>query len=267
MTPGSRWLVSHPACGSKRGQLFCCSHAGVSAAVFRGWRNCLPPGIETCAIQLPGRMERFRERPLARMDELIAALIQAIDDRLDVPYVIFGHCTGALTAFELARALTEQGYPCPAHLIVSGSRAPHQQPESMLHDQPDEQLMDYLAKNDDAVLNIVSKPHLAAILLTAFRADLELAENYCYHGRKLFTGPLTVLAGRDDSHMDSVTREAWRQISGGSFTLMEIDGAHNLFAGCSASLMSAVCTVLDQALPAAALQPIQSDSITPLLKG
>src|SRR5215471_17591276 len=84
-------------------RLFCFPHAGGGASTFYPWIHTLPPEIEVCPVQFPGRENRFKEKPFSSLPSLIIALERALCLYLDVPFAFFGHSLGSLVSFELAR--------------------------------------------------------------------------------------------------------------------------------------------------------------------
>src|SRR5205807_1716438 len=99
------WLPSlgkHPQ-GCLR--LFCFPYAGGGASLFRSWSERLPPEIEVCPVQLPGRETRISEQPFSQLGALLDPLMHILLPHLDRPYALFGHSMGALISFELARML------------------------------------------------------------------------------------------------------------------------------------------------------------------
>src|SRR3954447_1958571 len=122
--PKNVWLPYTEPSQQARLRLFCFPYAGGAASIFRSWADDLPPEIEVCPIQLPGREGRFREAPFTRLAPLVDALTLALLPHLNVPYALFGHSLGALISFELVRRLQRQNVARPAHLFVSGHNAP-----------------------------------------------------------------------------------------------------------------------------------------------
>src|SRR5205823_4375590 len=98
--------------------------------------------VEVCAVQLPGRQNRILEEPYTSLAALIAALAAALGPYFDRPFAFFGHSLGALIAFDLARALRRHGQPEPAHLFVSGHRAPQlPSPQAPTYHLPDAEFL------------------------------------------------------------------------------------------------------------------------------
>src|SRR5688500_9238008 len=98
---------------------------GAGASVYRRLAPHLPDTIDFVAVQLPGREDRYGERPLLRMAEVVDSVIGDVMTLLDRPEVLFGHSMGALIAYEVALAVRERIGCEPASLIVSGHGAPH----------------------------------------------------------------------------------------------------------------------------------------------
>src|SRR5512147_3046207 len=98
-------ILLNPSSAPPRLRLFCFPYAGGGAAVFARWAELLPPEIELCRVQLPGRETRWREAPLTSLPHLTDTLAEEIHAYLDQPFAFFGHSLGALTSFELARQL------------------------------------------------------------------------------------------------------------------------------------------------------------------
>src|SRR5689334_9327956 len=119
----TKWFVFPQPSPQAQLRLFCLPYAGGGISIFRTWSQYLPPTIEVCAIQLPGRENRLREPAFTQITPLIQALDAALPSLLDKPYALFGHSMGAIIAFELARLLLPRNTPL-RHLFVSGRIAP-----------------------------------------------------------------------------------------------------------------------------------------------
>lgn len=101
--------------------------AGTGAATWIPFREQLTGVAEVRAARLPGRENRWREKPLdsvgAQVDDLGTALEELIelDDR---PYFLVGLCWGTVTAYEIARRLEEHSTWPPFALVVGNDTAP-----------------------------------------------------------------------------------------------------------------------------------------------
>jgi medium-chain acyl-[acyl-carrier-protein] hydrolase len=71
--------------------VFCFPHAAGSAAFYRPLRGVMPPEIDFCPVELPGRGGRLAEAPFTGMSALMAQLADALTPLMGVPFGFFGH--------------------------------------------------------------------------------------------------------------------------------------------------------------------------------
>ncbi|MBC6472534.1 MAG: thioesterase [Hormoscilla sp. GM102CHS1] len=141
--PWIKYLKPNP---KAQRRLFCFPYAGGSAGVFRSWPDSLPPTVEVCAVELPGRGTRIKDAPFTRMEPLVEAIALALLPELDKPFAFFGHSMGALVSFELARLLRKRGDRQLSHLSISGRSAPQiPDPEPPIHALPEAEFACYFS--------------------------------------------------------------------------------------------------------------------------
>lgn len=114
-------------------RLFCFPHAGGAASYFHSWSRSLPEDVEVLALQYPGRQDRGGEPCVRTIPELADQIHAAIRPRLAEPFAFLGHSVGAVLAFEVACRIARDGGAGPAHLFVSGRRAPSRTRHEELH--------------------------------------------------------------------------------------------------------------------------------------
>src|SRR6516164_2880539 len=88
-----------------RCRLFCFPHAGGNATFYRPLRRFMPPEVDFCPVELPGRAARLDEQPFTSMSALMEGLNGALQSLMGVPFGFFAHSVGACMAFEAARQL------------------------------------------------------------------------------------------------------------------------------------------------------------------
>jgi len=207
-------------------RLFCFAHAGGSAAIFREWNNLLPPHIEVCAIQLPGREARSGEPLRRRMDSIVSELAFVLRPLLDRPFALFGHSLGAKVAFEAARLLCAEHFH-PAHIFVSGSPAPHIDSRTIpLHSLPDSELLEQLRILGGMPADLLNTRELLTWFLPVIRADLEVNETYVFTPGAALSSPMTAFGGAMDSEVPINALEAWREYTSGPFRRRILKGGH-----------------------------------------
>lgn len=223
----NRFLNPAPQPGPRL-RIFCLPYAGGGASIYRPWVRHLPPEVQVCPIQLPGREERLNETPFVQTSPLVENAAEALSPHLDVPYVLFGHSLGALLAFELARELRRLGLPAPRHLFVSAARAPHLAPrERAIHALPEGEFVAELCRRYGGMPPaVLQSAELMAMLLPILRADLAVLETYLHGIEPPLECPVGAFTGTEDPHVRREEVAAWREHTSGGFTLQLLPGGH-----------------------------------------
>jgi len=222
--------------------LFCIPYAGGSAQTFRTWAAALPPNIEVCAVELPGRGSRWREQPLTELKTLVAALAPALLQACNCrPFACFGHSLGGLISFELARHLRRAYGRTPAHLLISACRAPHLlDSEPPIHALPEPEFLAKIRSFNGTPAAVLENAELMELLLPVLRADFTLIETYTCEAEPPLACPLTVFGGLADPKVDCSVLEAWRVQTRAEFSLQLFPGDHFFLHTAQAELLPVV---------------------------
>lgn len=208
-------------------RLICLPFAGGMAQSFHPWAEPLSMVAELCAVALPGRGTRIKEPSIDRMDELTAAVSDAVRGLLDRPFALFGHSMGALLAYELARELERTGAPAPLRLFVSGFRAPDLPARGdPLHVLPDDALAGRLDEFGGTPPKVMESNAMMELFLPPARADLAACETYEHVPGPPLEVPITAFGGRDDRLVSEDELRAWRRHTSGAFTARFFEGGH-----------------------------------------
>lgn len=207
-------------------RLFCFHYAGSGASVFRSWTRWLRDEVELISVQLPGRENRLEE-PLAHsMDEITTPLAEALPPLLDGPFGFFGHSTGAVVSFELARVLRRRGLPQPRLLIASGQDAPKVPPAVIRHRLSDPEFVEILRGCKGTPDAVLKSPALLALLLPRIRADGAVYETYRYEQQAPLDCRIVVFRGADDVMVSDIGIAAWEAETAHGFHYYEFPGGH-----------------------------------------
>lgn len=229
----SFWFSTYglPQNGKARAFAFPCSGAGTMS--YYQWAKYLDGSeMDFVGVQLPGRENRLREKPIADLPLLLESLVPAISPWLGKPFVFFGHSMGALIAFELCRALCRKGLPLPQRLFVSAFRSPQMpNPNRELHKLPDLGIIDSLRKYGGTPVQVLANKELMAVFLPVLRADFSLHETYRYQEEAPLPCPITALAGAGDKVVRPEYMVNWRQQTTSGFELVQYEGGHFFLHG------------------------------------
>jgi medium-chain acyl-[acyl-carrier-protein] hydrolase len=215
----------HPPDATRR--VFCFPYAGGSASAFRDWSDYLPRSVAVCPIQLPGRWNRMHEPPLTDLRTLLDALVPALRDHLDLPFVFFGHSMGALVAFELARELRRRYAREPEHLFVSGRRAPHlPDDDPPLYDLPAPEFIEALRELQGTPRGVLENAELMALLTPVLRSDFRICQTYVFTPEPPLTCPITAFGGVSDPEVSQERLDAWERHTTAAFARHLLPGDH-----------------------------------------
>jgi medium-chain acyl-[acyl-carrier-protein] hydrolase len=243
------WVTCPSPKPQARLRLFCFPYAGGSASLFRTWADDLPPEVEVCPIQLPGRESRFREPCYTRLLPLVQTLGEVLWPYLTLPFAFLGHSMGALISFELTRYLRRRAGPLPAHLFVSAHRAP-QLPDRQppIHDLPDAVFLEELRRLNGISSEVLENAELMELLFPLLRADFAVAETYEYQEDSPLPCPISAFGGLEDEEVNQDEVAAWREQTRTTFTSHMTPGDHFFLFKHRATLLPLIAQELVQIL-------------------
>ena len=243
-TPWIAYQRSNPGASLR---LFCFPYAGGGASAFLNWSSILPPSVEVCPIQLPGREHRLKEPPFTRLPELVLAIRQALDPYLDKPFVFYGHSMGGLIAFELARLLRREHGPQPLHFFASGCRGPQTiDTERITHDLPEPELIEELRTLDGTPDEVLENPELMQVMLPLLRADFEVVETYEYTIEPPLAFPISAFGGLQDEKIERHHLEGWREQTTGYCSVRMLPGGHFFMRTAQRDMLRMIAQELQQ---------------------
>jgi medium-chain acyl-[acyl-carrier-protein] hydrolase len=208
-------------------RLFCFPYAGGGASVFYKWSDNLPLFLEVCPVQLPGRENRIGEAPIDQLNDLMMAIRQNLLLYLNKPFVFYGHSSGALLAYEIARTL----YSCdglqPEHLFVSGRPSPSEGPtKNPIHKLPDNDFLREVQLYNGIPREILDNSELLELLLPALRADFTINETYEWPNGELLSCPISSYGGHEDNTVSMDSLKKWHKLTDGPFDMKMFPGDH-----------------------------------------
>jgi len=212
-------------------RLICFPYAGGSRTLYRSLSRLLP-GIEICAVELPGRGTRIGEAPIDRMDRLIELLMYELHTEMSSRFAMFGHSMGAAIAFELAARLRGKERENLAHLFLSACGAPgtprHDEEVSGLDDDAFRARLRQLGGTPNEVIN---NDELMEVIMPMLRADFTLIETYRRTPTLRTVGcDITAFAGSDDAGIPVASVGGWIERTSGRLEMHVISGSHFFLA-------------------------------------
>ena len=207
--------------------MFCFPYAGGGTLPFRHWSKALPPFVELYLVQLPGREALVREPPFTRLSEIVEAAVPELLPYLDKPFAFFGHSMGAFISFEIASLLRRKYRIQPAHLFVSGCRAPQiESTKPPIYNLPEGEFLEELRRLNGTPKEVLENPELMQLVKPLLRADFEVADTYTYTRTAPLDCPITAFGGLRDPEANRMELKAWCEQTSAAFSLQIFPGDH-----------------------------------------
>jgi medium-chain acyl-[acyl-carrier-protein] hydrolase len=177
------------------------------------------PEYVTLWAAIPGgREERLREPPPADWTRLITELTDQLPARS--PFVLFGHCLGALIAFEVTRELRRRGQPQPERLLLVGPG-----PSRGGGPSPPVDVVATVRETGAVAESVLADRELFAMVAPTIAADLRLAAAYPYRAERRLDIPVDVFVVRECGPADMAAALAWSNETTRPVRAVPIDGA------------------------------------------
>lgn len=119
----SKWFVDENVKNIDKEILLCFPYAGASINMFSMWKEYIDKVI-VCPVKLPFRDARRKEKLPESVQKLAEVFVKENIDIMRKRYSIFGHCTGAILGYEIARQTYEKTGNEPTVIIASSSQEP-----------------------------------------------------------------------------------------------------------------------------------------------
>jgi medium-chain acyl-[acyl-carrier-protein] hydrolase len=215
----STWLTSYPSRRERQIRLYCFPSSLGQNPGNSLLKSSVAEHAEICLIRAP----KWEGRHPSLVDQA-RALARSLSKDIDGPFAFFGHCAGAILAYEVAQALRSLGISGPSRLFVSGAAAPH------LYVMPNAFLLGDAKLTE--VLDVIGHPlsegfrsdlSLRARSMNSIRSDFEMMATYQYHKRAPLDCPITALQAVNDLWAAYYGAESWSEHTNAGFELESND--------------------------------------------
>lgn len=191
----SRWIHHCSGPVQQRLNLLCFPYAGAGAAYYARWMRYYRRAVQLLPVQLPMRDTRLNEPMPESFQALAEQMVTESPELFDLPFGLFGHCSGAFMAYETALAARRILNKSAAILIISSAVAPEHLHMVQTRDWPEAQfLKHYKAEAMVAQWDASYRAFFMPIL----RADCLLTESYCPTAADPLETKLILMRGASD---------------------------------------------------------------------
>jgi mycobactin phenyloxazoline synthetase len=209
-----------------RGSVVVFPHAGGAAAAYRSLAKALSANdVDAFVVQYPQRADRRHHPAADSIGALALELFEAGDWGGAAPLTLFGHCMGAVVAFEFARIAERNGVPLRV-LWASAGQAPCTVAASgSLPTSASDVLADMVdLGGTDPVL--LEDEEFVELLVKAVQADYRALSGYSCDPDVRIRADIHAVGGERDHRISRDMLASWETHTTGRFTLSRLDGGH-----------------------------------------
>jgi len=217
-------------------------HAGAGVSAVRALARALCERSSPVAVRLPGRETLLDTPPHTELPVLVQELAALIREHAaGRPIVLFGHSSGAITAFETARSLPADQL---AALVVSAQQSPGRLPvpSSPVWTLPGEEFFARVAADGYLPDELAGEPEFRELVEPALRADYRVIDDYarCGAAPDPIPVPITAVRAADDPVVAADDVAAWAGLTTRGFGLRTLPGGHNLLRDAPGELAAVI---------------------------
>lgn len=210
-----------------RNAVVCVAHAGAGAAPFSKWVDPLSDIATVFGVRMPGRESRMLEPPLTDVmqiaDELMSALRRIDSDNI----AFFGHCSGAVIAYECAYQAMSRRVKNLRALIVSSQAAPNTPASPPIHvPRQLSELADHMRTMGGMTESLLNDSDFLELVGPAVISDLSAVASYHRpEDRPPLNIPISAISGIDDS-VGPRDLASWRELTREGVDIKILEGDH-----------------------------------------
>ena len=193
---------------------------------YRGFGTALAAaGSDAYVMQYPQRGDRLSHPAAPTVGDLARDLFDAADWAGVGSIRLFGHCMGAVVAFEVARIAERSGVAIDA-LWVSASEAPSAVAAAPALPMAESEILAEMVDLGGTDPALLADDDFVELLLMAVRADYAAFNRYACDAEVTIAADIHALGGDNDHRISEDMLRRWESHTAGAFTCSMFDGGH-----------------------------------------
>ncbi len=211
----------------KKVNLFMFPYAGGNKYSYNNYRLQLSDRFNIIALESKGRGGRIKEPLDTNLEDIALDFFEQIRDRLNSPYLFFGHSMGSWLAYMVTHLINDNKLPPPVHLFFTGSVNPAVYHSTVIKHQLNKS--DFFAHLTDLgglLPEVLNNKPLLDYFEPILRADFMAVEQYRHKPQPKLNIPITVIIGDNEKNVTLDMAKAWKNETLGEFEVKVLKGHH-----------------------------------------
>lgn len=223
------------------------SYAGAGASVFINWKKYIDKKTNVYPVLYPFREARRSEALPDSLVELARTMAAENEELFSGRYAIFGHCAGAVIAYEVICEAKRLYGTEPDFIIASGAEPPGFSLEDMrgLEGKGEEEFLEYLIEKNFADETVRSNEGFLKYYLPIIVADFKMMFSYVPTENEKLSCPIYLFRGREDRVINTDNVKQWDKFTSGEIREVLFDGGHYYFTASPENICAEINKILD----------------------
>lgn len=205
-------------------------HAGGDKYAFKNFQQNLLPEINSIAIELTGRSDRFNEPLRNDIHSIVEDVFQQIKNEIQEDYFFVGISMGTLIAYLLCHKLKENNLPLPKHLFLASRLSPdaYFNEPTVLNTTSDE-FWKVVIQYNGVPQSLIEHKELREFYEPILRADFEALDkyNHSHEEQEKLNISTSILIGKEDTkNITLQSAQGWQNHFSNEIDFVEFDGGH-----------------------------------------
>lgn len=222
-----KWFSFENEKDSAQYNFFCFPHAGAGASLYASWGKIIPDDYSYYPVLYPMRENRRNEEVPSTIQELAKNIAEEnIDLFKSKPSVFFGHCFGALVAYEVSLILKKENCS-PVLIVAASSESPRKSDmEISLKNSSIEKIADLFIDIGYMPESSRNNKIYLDFFMPVLKADYTLVEDYIPDLSEKCECPILAVYGNEDEKTRADEVRKWADFTESSFSEKEYSGGH-----------------------------------------
>lgn len=228
----SRWIVHGTDRAEADVNVLLFTYAGGSPSLFAPWKKLFDSRINLCPVLYPGRELRKEEQMPESIGDMAADFVDENKKLFEKDFVLFGHCTGNLIAYETAKYVFKKLRKCPLLFLVSGSNSPRSSDFArLLQDDDGKEVSDDVLAGRMISQGLVTEDFFGnqafrEYYLPIYRNDLKMISRFREKEPVPLSCAIRIMYGDEDEFLTSEGLRDWESYTTKAVEYEAFPGSH-----------------------------------------
>lgn len=222
-----KWIFQQKINNGSKINIIMFTYAGGNASTFAPWKRYIPSDFSMYPVLYPGRGKRISEPCCIDLKELVKSFVNENQDLFKEKFVLLGHCTGTVLAYETYKYVKNFMQRIPEGFIVSCGASP----DSRLFDadisaMSNEEFISLLIDTGRIDAESAKLENFKEYYLPILKNDFIMMENYKCGEVDKIQCPVDIIIADKDELVKPEQIYKWQDFSSEDIKITTVSGGH-----------------------------------------